>query len=383
MKVLHVVPAVAPRYGGPSEAAIRMAAALSTEGAEILLATTDADGPGRLPVATGSVLDYRGVPTIFFPRLPGESLKLSPSLARWLRGNAGGFDLLHVHSVFSHASIAAGAAARDAGVPYIVRPLGQLDGWSLAQHALRKRAFLATVGRRLLRGAAVLHWTDESEQAAVPRLVRPGPGFVVPLGVDDALFQESAPSSRAKVILFLSRLHPKKNVEGLLEAFRDVGVVAAGWSLVIAGDGEDDYVQDLRTRVAAESRAGRVELAGWLGGDEKIRALKRAAVLVLPSRQENFGIAVAEAMAAGTPAIVTAAVALAGAIARARAGWVVPDGPTGLRDALAEAMLSEDERRRRGEAARDLAMRRFRWSAVAKAMMAEYDVVIRAARARS
>ncbi len=376
MRVLHVVPAVAPRYGGPSEVASRMTAALSSEGVEALLATTDADGPGRLRVETEAVVEHQGARTIFFPRLPGESLKPSPQMARWLRENATAFDLVHVHSVFSHPSLAAGAAARAAGTPYVVRPLGQLDSWSLAQHVFRKRLFLAAGGRRLLEGAAALHWTDESERAAVPPLGCSCPGFVVPLGVHDALFDETHGVPRKKTVLFLSRLHPKKNVESLLEAFRDAAATAAGWTLVIAGDGEERYVRGLRQRAGEGAGEGRVEFAGWLDGEAKLRALREAAVLALPSRQENFGIVVAEAMATGMPVVVTEAVALAREVTRAGAGWVVNGGAGGLVGALGAAMASEEERVRRGNAARALAQRRFRWSAVAGELVREYEKIL-------
>lgn len=382
MRVLHVIPAVAPRYGGPSEAAIRMVEALRAEGVDALLAATDADGPGRLPVATHTVSVHCGAKTIFFPRLPGESLKLSPALARWLRRNASGFDVLHVHSVFSHPSLVAGAAARAASVPYVVRPLGQLDRWSLSQHAFRKRLFLAAGGRRFLEGAAALHWTDASEAAAVPDPGWCTQGFVVPLGVNDGLFDEQPVVSRRRVVLFLSRLHPKKNVEGLVDAFLAAGEPGAGWRLVVAGEGEESYVRELRRRAEGGIAEGRVEFVGWLEGEKKVIALREASFLALPSHQENFGIAVAEAMAAGTPVVVTEGVALAREISRVGAGWVVREGQEGLREVLSEAMSSEAELRRRGEAARMLAAKEYRWAAVAESLVREYEAILERARGR-
>ncbi len=377
MKALHVIPAVAARYGGPSEAALRMVRALQGAGVEALLATTDADGPSRLPVATGELVEYEGARTVFFPRLPGESLKLSPSLAGWLRENAARFDVVHVHSVFSHASAAAGAAARAAGVPYVVRPLGQLDRWSLAQHPFRKRLFLAAWGQRLVEEAAAVHWTDPAERE---RCALPGeapPGFVVPLGVDETLFDAPPGQQRGAVVLFLSRIHPKKNVEALLEAFASAGPVSTGWTLVIAGDGEPGYVASLKglsTRLGVE---GRVAFVGWVGGDGKRKAFGEASVFVLPSRQENFGVVVAEAMATGTPVVVSRDVALADEIERAGAGWVAASGVEGLRTALEEAMGSSQERGRRSAAARSLAGERFRWSGVARALRREYEAILR------
>lgn len=377
MKVVHVVPAVAPRYGGPSEAARNMVRALGAAGVESVLVATNADGRGRLPVPLGTETTYGEARTVFFPSALGDSFKLSPAMGRWLERNVPGFDLVHVHSLFSHPSLAAGAAARKSGVPYVVRPLGQLDRWSLAQHRLRKEAFLALGGRRLIEGAAAIHWTDEAEKENSARVGRFAGSFVSPLGVDEGLFRSPGSTPvRRPVVLFLSRLHPKKNVEGLVRAFLNAGEPAAGWELVVAGDGEPSYVDSLRVLVARSDGGHRVTFTGWLRGDEKARALREASLLALPSRQENFGIVVAEAMATGTPVLVSEAVALSRDVVRAGAGWTASLEGDALRAALVEAMASPAELRRRGEAGRTLAATRFRWSAVARHLVAEYTRIL-------
>jgi glycosyltransferase involved in cell wall biosynthesis len=386
MKVLHVVPAVAPRYGGPSEAVPRLCAALQRAGVETLLASTCADGRGRLAVPVDHETEFGGARAIFFPSLPGEALKVSPRLASWLRDSVRGFDLVHVHSVLSHPSLAAGTACREAAVPYVVRPLGQLDRWSLGRHSFRKRAFLALAGGRLLCGAVAVHWTAASERTAAGRWGA-FPGFVVPLGVDEALFSAD-PGARifraataglgdAPYILFLSRLHPKKNVEALIDAFAGSG---SGDSpdvrLVVAGDGEASYVSMLKGLAAKSAVANRIFFTGWLSGALKLSALAGAMLFVLPSLQENFGLAAAEAMACGVPVLVGKDVNLAGDVMSSVAGWVSAPDAESLNGALAEALSSSAERRRRGEAARALAAARFRWSAVAGALVQEYGAIL-------
>lgn len=374
MRALHIVPSVAPRYGGPSEAALRLVTSLREVGTDALLATTDADGSGRLPVPTGEEIDHRGARCIFFPRAHGESLKPSPALARWVRANASTFDVIHIHSVFSHPSLAAGSAARSEGIPYVVRPLGQLDAWSLSRHALRKRLFLAAGGRRLLERAAAIHWTDESERSRAPQFASARPSFVIPLGVDERLFETRWSEEREQTVLFLSRLHPKKNVESLVDAFGALGEAGAAWRLVVAGEGEAAYVASLKARAAGVK--GRIELVGWLSGEEKLRVLVTAALLVLPSRQENFGIAVAEAMAAGTPVVVSEAVALSGVVRREGTGWVAPEDSEGLARILSRAIASPLERARRGAAGRRLAEERYRWASVARQLIARYEAIV-------
>src|SRR5205085_1067284 len=131
VKVLHVIPSVAPRYGGPSRAVVDMCRALRGGGVDTLIATTDADGEGRLAVELGRHTLFKDVPAIFFSRQWSEAYKYSRPLAHWLDAHVGDFDVVHIHAVFSHACLAAAKACRKRGVPYVVRPLGTLDPWSL------------------------------------------------------------------------------------------------------------------------------------------------------------------------------------------------------------------------------------------------------------
>src|SRR5262245_5560032 len=117
MRVLHVIPSVAPRYGGPSRAIVEMCRALQGRGVELLVATTDADGAGRLPVELGKPLVYKGVPAVFFSRQWSEAFKYSYPLARWVDGHVLGFDVVHIHAVFSHACLAAAKACHRHNIP--------------------------------------------------------------------------------------------------------------------------------------------------------------------------------------------------------------------------------------------------------------------------
>src|SRR5438477_2112901 len=139
MDVLHVIPAVAPRYGGPSQAVVGMGRALTEHGVRVLVATTDADGPDRLPVQLGVPVDWQGVPAIVFRRQFSEAFKYSRPFAAWLGQHVGEFRVVHIHAVFSHSCLAAARACQRRGVPYVVRPLGSLDPWSLHQKPLRKQ----------------------------------------------------------------------------------------------------------------------------------------------------------------------------------------------------------------------------------------------------
>jgi len=381
MKVLHVIPAVAPRYGGPSAALPALCAALGRCGIDTTIAATDADGGGRLPVDVGVPTTYQGTRAIFFPRQFSESFKYSGPLAAWLSQNVRSFDLVHVHAVLSHACLAAGRACRDNAVPYIVRPLGTLDPWSLGQKAMKKRLLMWAAGRRLLANAAAIHYTSRQEKALVEESLGLIRGVVIPLGIDDSVLENhvdlrESPDHSRPYVLALSRLHPKKGLETLVAAF--CALRADGrfghWRLVIAGDGEPGYVERLKAAARQGDSGGSIEFAGWVEGQEKRSLLEHAALFAAPSFDENFGVSLAEALAWGVPAIVSRHGGLASDIEEAGAGWVAHVELSDLRILLEEAMQSPDERERRGQAARALA-RRFAWSSVAREVAELYGRV--------
>lgn len=376
MKVLHVIPAVAKRHGGPTQAVFGMCRALEREGVESLIATTDADGPGgRLPVELGRPVKYEGVSVIFFPRQWSEAFKYSEPLARWLKAHVSDFDLVDIHAIFSHSSLAASWACLKRRIPYIIRPIGSLDPWSLRQKGLRKRLLWFWGVRRMLERANAIHYTTEEERRLAEETLGLDRGVVIPLGVEEELFQkDSPPLGGAPYVLILSRLHPKKGLEEFLKAFLDIVQKKEfrEWKLLIAGEGEASYGARLKSVAKSHSENGTVLFAGWLEGEQKARALRGASLLVLPSYQENFGLAVAEAMACGVPVLVSQRVNLAKEIERARAGWVVELDEASLRQGLLEALGNEKERRLRGRCGLELANRCFRWPVVAQELVTCY-----------
>lgn len=365
-----------------------MCRALPDCGVEPLIVTTDADGKGgRLPVDIDRVLALAGARTLFFRRRWSEAYKYSFGLSRWLSANVSNYDLVHIHAVFSHSCLAAARACRRHGVPYVVRPLGTLDPWSLRQKRFRKCLFWYGGVKRMLQGAAAIHYTTVDERQLAEALPRLPTGVVIPLGVDEELLRPAASSSsfrqehkaleQSPYVLMLGRLHPKKGLEPFIECFLRLTnrPPFRNWKLVLAGEGDGAYTAKLKRLVVCGGGDDRVVFAGWLGGDDRIAAIREAALLALPSYQENFGLSAVEALACGVPVLVSEFVNIADAIREEDAGWVTGLDQADLSRTLADALVSEDERLRRGAGGATLVRKRYTWSAVARQLSDLYRTI--------
>jgi len=385
VNVLHAIPAIADRYGGPSRVVLGMCRALQERGVNPLIATTDADGAGRLAVETGRPISYEGSQVIFFRRQFSEAFKYSRPLHRWLESNVARFDLVQIHAVFSHSSLAAARACLRQRVPYVVRPLGSLDCWSLTRKRLRKRLLWHLGVAEMVGNAAAMHYTSAEERRQSEIAVGSTPSVVIPLAVDDQLLNAKVargefrrrypPIGDQPYVLALGRIHPVKGLELLLDSFLDAAREEEfkRWRLVIAGDGDAKYVENLKRRVQQRGSADRVLFTGWLEGAKKLEALRDAALFALPSLHENFGLSVAEALAFGVPVLISSSVGLAGHVESAAAGWVAELDRTSFRASLVEALREDGERSIRGAAARRLAESSFTWSAVSSQLIRFYE----------
>jgi len=369
MKVLHVIPSVSERSGGPATAIVPMCRALMQQGIEVLLvSTTDelSESPGPI--------EYKSVPAILFPPQLGASFKYSRPLATWLSSNVRNFDLAHIHAVFNHSSISASQTCRKAGVPYIIRPLGTLDPWSMTQKSLRKRLFWQLSGKAMLRDAAAVHYTSEVEKLSTERHLGLNHGKVISLGIDAPDSNSNGRMFSEPYVLVLSRLHPKKALDVLIDAFQALiqNRKYADWRLVIAGDGPPDYVAKLKAQVLGTDR---ITFTGWLDDEKKYAVLGGASLLALPSHQENFGLCVMEALSHSVPVLVSPNVNLATEIVSANAGWISAIDKDALAARMAEALSDEDELIKRGRAGKKLSQR-YSWEKTARELMDLYRNIL-------
>jgi glycosyltransferase involved in cell wall biosynthesis len=378
VRLLHIIRSVDPRGGGPIEAARASAAVWRALGHRCDIVCLDApDEPwvvafGEPVFALGPAGSRRRA---FRRDLPWRRYGYTPELARWLAAHGGGYDAIIVNGLWNFASYGSWRALAKLGKPYFLFPHGMLDPWfneAYPAKALVKALFWRLFENRVVRDARGVLFTCEEERRRAARSFRPyaGRDFVVGLGARDvegdpaaqrAAFAAQAPATQGrKLVLFLGRLHPKKGVDLLIAGFARHAATFPAFDLVVAGPDQAGIAGDLQQIATRSGIADRVHWTGMLTGDAKWGALREAAFFVLPSHQENFGIAVAEALAFATPVLVTDKVNIWREIAADGAGLVVEDTSAGVADGLARlCALSDAEREVMSRAARATFLARF------------------------
>jgi len=391
-KVLHIIPSLNPADGGPSFAMPLIAGGLRRAGLSIdVAATAGNDELKALKLNNGIKTTNDGVDYFYFPRQT-EFYKVSLPLSRWLSENIRNYDLIHIHALFSYSSYRSASLARKHGVPYVIRPLGVLNQWGMQnRRRLLKRLSLGLIEHRILRDASAVHFTSEQEKLEAELSGVSGHSAIIPLGFDDSKFRDLPsrehffsrfPGAKDRqIVLFLSRLDPKKGLDLLLRAFSSIQNSSDRSSgtqpvLVIAGDGDSKFVDELKTLARELGIVDDVLWTGFLEGDDKLSALAAASIFVLPSFSENFGIALVEAMAAGLPCVTSDQVGLAPDVKESDAGLVVRCNPIELAAALKQLHDNPEMRSRLATNAQRLVSERFSLEAMTASLIELYDQVL-------
>lgn len=303
-------------------------------------------------------------------------------------------DIVHVHTLWSPLNVSARCACLRHDRPYVLMPHGMLDPYSLSVKALKKAIYLQFLeSRNIARARRMIYTTSEEERlAALAGLPLP-PGALVPLGArassastDDlrsqflAIFPQTEGKRR---LLFLGRLHPKKGIDRILNALQAVRRSIPDVLLIVAGDGEAQYTQDIRQLISSLALDDHVLFVGHLDGESKWASFAAAELFLLPSRQENFAISVAEAMQMGVPVVITDKVNTWPYVEEAGAGLVLADRDIKvlLPRAIETLLMDDAMRSRMAVQGRRYARDRLTWNASAQKLLACYDQVLSGAEA--
>jgi glycosyltransferase involved in cell wall biosynthesis len=354
MRVIHVVPTINEEAAGPSYSVPRLCESLISAGVDVQLA----------------VLDWAAM-AVHLPYLKTFSLGLgprrlgvSPTMWRWLKQEAlsGQAEIIHNHSLWMMPNIYSGRAVRNSSCRLMVSPRGTLSIRAMNINALQKKIFWHVFQAPALRSAVCFHATAKSEYDDIRRLGFKQPVCILPNGIDVPSLAQK-PNKGRRQLLFLGRIHPIKGIDNLLHAWKRVEKKFSDWELHIAGPDNQGYLNEMQ-ELAKQLQLEHVVFRGALFGEEKLLAYRSASLFVLPTHSENFGMTVAEALAAGTPAIVTKG-APWGGLDKQKAGWWIDIGIEPLTECLKQALsTSPTHLEEMGRSGRDWMLSDYSWQQI-------------------
>ncbi|MDW8002913.1 MAG: glycosyltransferase [Deltaproteobacteria bacterium] len=365
MRVIQIVASVANEASGPTYSVTRLCESLIDRGHRVTLAVLDWEAITDLP-------EYlRIFPLGLGPRRLGRS----PKMFNWLKEQikSGLVDIIHNNGLWMMPNIYPGLLIKNSNIPYVVSPRGTLSDWAMKSGSKLKKIVWHIVQKPSLKNVRCFHATSLSEYEDIRSRGFKQPVAVIPNGIDIPL---ELSVSKTRDLLFLSRIHPKKGLDLLLHAWKAVESIFPEWKLKICGPDNNGYSERMK-RLASELGLLRVEFCGPVYGEEKFKVYARAGIFVLPTYSENFGIAVAEALASGTPAIVTKGAPWSGLTER-NCGWWIDIGVEPLIECLKVALAKDlEELRLMGQNGRQWMIEEFSWEKIGKMMEETYKWILK------
>jgi glycosyltransferase involved in cell wall biosynthesis len=388
LKILQVIPTFVPawRYGGPIKALAELCSELARLGQSVTVFTTNVDGPHDLAVPIKKPIQMDGFDVQYFPIQKPRSYSFSWPIVEALSKNVPDYNIIHIHSIFNWPITPTAFYCRKYGIPYIVSPRGMLSPVPLTKGAWKKKAYCMLVERRNLNGAAAIHFTSEEERTEAAPFGLKIPSFVVPNGINQKEFADLPPPgdfrknypevAGKKLLLFLGRISWKKGLDLLVRAYGALARARDDLHLIFVGPDDEGYRKKVENWLAMERVQERVTFTGMLTGEDKLAAFVDADVFCLPSYQENFGMAVIEAMACGLPVVISDRVNIWRDIKAAGAGMVTACNAGEIARAITSVLSNEESAEKMGAQGKNLVREMYSSEIVAEAMLEIYERVL-------
>jgi len=345
MRILHIAPSYKPAYiyGGTIESIAKLCEALAAAGEDVTVFTTTANGKTELDITPGKEYNVEGVKVIYFRRQTKDHSHISIDLWKQLNRECRNYDAIHIHSWWNLLVMGAAFICKRKKVKPVISPHGMLSDY-IMQHSntVVKKLMYLTGGKNLLLHS-FLHATSEAEFAECKKLIPGWRGSVVPNILSLPPLNMYKKENPVFTILFLSRIHPKKGIELLMEA---LSVIKTDVRIAIAGASEDDYIHELKKKAKKLGINKQIEWLGWVDRILKFEILMLADLLALTSYNENFANVVIESLHAGTPVLLSREVGLSGFVKENDLGWICALEPKNIAEKI-EAAIGDIEKRKR------------------------------------
>lgn len=383
MKILTFLTNIDQTKGGPSRSVPMFVRGLALEGVDVTLMVIKSEDM-NLHALDGTSAKVHLLPTNYSKK----DLDAFVSKER--------FDVIHGQCIWEPLFHQMRLVAEKYHIPFILTPRGTLEPWSLQQSKWKKKIARWLYQDYDLKRCACIYATAEMEACHIRDLGFKNPICIIPNGIETAGYPcRTDMSIVKKQILFLSRVHPKKGIEVLIDAFSRVHQEFPDWNVVVVGNGEDSYRRALKNKVLNFGLSSCVEILSPVFGEAKVKLYQESSVFCLPSYSENFGMVIAEAMSCGVPAITTngtpwqllnGEVSTMGASLdmlgnNKRTGWCIDLSVDNLEKALREAMMMPSvELYEMGQRGSKLVNANFNYRMVAKMNLALYDWIINKAK---
>jgi len=367
MKVYQIVENIDDRYGGPAKSITNTVKTLKQLGIESEILSTKQYSHESNEVISRFKLSWKIFP-IKGPKKIRYSKKLKLYLLNYLNQDS---DIIHVHNNWNYILYLSWKVSKIKKIPLVISVRGSLYPWSLSQRKILKKIAWTLYVKKIFQQASCIHVTEFNELKAVRHLGISTPIALIPNGVDLEEFKNLPSRTKArtelkinptrKYLLFLSRIHPKKGLHFLLEQWGMLSSEFNEWTLLIAGEGENkEYWDQIIKIIEQYDLSNRVIFLGLLKNQERINAYAASNLFVLPSETENFGIAIAEAMACKIPVITTKNTPWK-EILDCDGGWWIKLSSQELAKALIEALnLDETDLEKKGQNSFDL-IQKYSW----------------------
>jgi glycosyltransferase involved in cell wall biosynthesis len=365
MKISHCISSIDKNAGGTTTACVDLLKS-QHEKLELELYTLNSSNPIEISLKN----------LIFFSENP-SFLDYSISFGKHLVKSDS--NLFHGHGLWNLPIHQMASIARKKRIPYIISTHGMLEPWSLEQSKFKKNIAMKIYQHKDLKDAACLHATGIMEMESIRKLGYKNPIADIPNGINinDFPKKQYIISKRKKTILFLSRIHPKKGIEILINAWQLVNTsTKENWCVKIAGNGDEDYINQLNTLINDKGLTESITIVGPKFGEEKITSYHEADLFVLPTYSENFGIVIAEALCCGVPVITTKGTPWE-ILETYSAGKWIDIGETSFKEALESFMSkTEVELQEIGENGRKLIIEKYSIESVAERFVLLYQWIL-------